>query len=451
MPALRERLHGPKYTARLASATEKIDPNIDEDHPPAVGIRVLKVDKGSPAESAGLQAGDVIVSADGDPLYSEDQYTADRAGGANTLKIWRPHSPPNQSRRNITFDPGEIGITLEHFWRPDVVYHNELADGEKPDPLILAAATVLLSDPELAETALLRAQQAGGNKPIINFFAAALATAEARFDDALAFGDQAIAHAVPDDKPIVADFLHTAALASFRLKYALDLEKSYAFLKPPQDSDEDGLLEKTIQHLGKVSDWPDSPADEFSKLATQDMATQMSSTATPDEQGAGTKVAATDIRQHDSTTFQAPDGSYNLYVLGPMGHNVQFTAHCHFQDTGSKHSEYDKCLELGLSPRGLHGESVDMEVIDSGQIKLRSRWNPDYTCNLGPAIIKGFNVTMTAVGKRCEIDVNQTRIFYGPILSPPHTRQMRLVIKAVGVKGVVSNVVWKIDNSDPTQ
>jgi hypothetical protein len=58
---------------------------------------------------------------------------------------------------------------------------------------------------------------------------------------------------------------------------------------------------------------------------------------------------------------------------------------------------------------------------------------------------------MTAVGKRCEIDVNQTRIFYGPILSPPHTRQMRLVIKAVGVKGVVSNVVWKIDNSDPTQ
>jgi PDZ domain len=451
MPALRERLRGPKYAARLASANDKIDPNVDQDHPPAIGIRVLKVDKGSPAELAGLQVGDVIVSADGDPLYSEGQYLADREGGANTLKIWRPHSPLNQSRHNVTFEPGEIGITLEHFWRPDVVYRNELGVDEKTDPLILAAATVLQSDPELAETAIFHAQQAGGNQQVIFFLAAAIATAEARFDDALAFGNQAITNAAADDKPIVADFLHTAALGSFRLKYALDLEKSYAFLKPLQDSDYVGMLEKTIKQFGDIPNWPDSPADEFAKLNTQDMAKRMTSTANPDEQGSGTKIAAGDIRQRDSTNFEAPDGTFNLFVLGPTGHNIQFTAHCHFQATDSKQSEWDKCVKFGLSPRGLNEQDLEIVVTDSGEIKVSGPWNPPYSCNLGPTVAKGFNVTMTAVGQRCEIDVNKMRIFYGPILSPPKTRQLRLVIQAIGIKGAVGKVVWKIDNLDPGQ
>src|SRR5580658_5572453 len=89
MPVLRERLRGPKYAARLASANEKIDSNIDQDHPPATGIRVIGVDKDSQASAADIRVGDVIVSADGDPLYSVEQYLADRDGGANTLKIWR--------------------------------------------------------------------------------------------------------------------------------------------------------------------------------------------------------------------------------------------------------------------------------------------------------------------------------------------------------------------------
>jgi hypothetical protein len=451
MPVLRERLRGPKYAARLASANEKIDSNIDQDHPPATGIRVIGVDKDSQASAADIRVGDVIVSADGDPLYSVEQYLADRDGGANTLKIWRPHSPPDQSRRKVTVNTGEIGITLEHFWRPDVVYHNELADGEKPDPLILAAATVLQSDPELAETALLHAQQVGGNQQAIDFLAAAIAMSEARFDDALAFGSQAIDHAAPDDKPIVADFLHTAALASFRLKYALDLEKSYAFLKPLQDSGDVGMLEKTIRRLGDIPDWPDSPADEFAKLTTQDMAKQMTSTANPDEQGSGTNIAAGDIRQHDGTNFEAPDGTYHLYVLGPTGHNIQFTAHCHFQATDSKRGDWNKCIKFGLSPRGLKEQDLQMIITDEGRVEVEGPWNPPYAFHVDPAIAKGFNVTMTAVGQRCEIDVNKMRIFYGPFLSPPETRQVRLVIQAIGIKGAVGKVVWKIDNPDPGQ
>jgi hypothetical protein len=447
-PVLRERLRGPKYADRLASAKDKIGPNVDQNHPPTVGIRILKVDKGSQAESAGLKVGDVIVSADSDPLYTEDQYAADRAGGANTLKIWRPHSPPDQSLRKITFETGEIGITLEHFWRPDVVYRNESPPGTTLDPLILAAAAVLQSDPELAETALLHAQQAGGDEQAINFLATAITTAEARFDDALAFGNLAIVHANNEDKPILADFLHTAALASFRLKYALDLEKSYAFLKPAGDSDYIGMLDKTIKKLVDVPDWPNTPAEDFAKLTTQDMAKQMNSTANPDEQGSGTKVAAADIRQRGGTDFNAPADSYNLYVLGPVGHNVQFSCHCHFQDTGSQIGDYDKCVIIGLSPRGLKESALQIEIMDTGEVDVGGPWNPGYTCNLGPAIAKGFNVTMTAVGQRCEIDVNKARVFYGPILSPPETRQIRLMLKAIGVKGVFNNIVWKIDKPE---
>jgi hypothetical protein len=457
MPALRERLHGPKYAARLASASEKIDSNIGQDHPPATGIRVIGVDKNSQASAADIRVGDVIISADGDPLYSVEQYLADRDGGANTLKIWRPHSPPDQSRRKITFNTGEIGITLEHFWRPDVVYHNELSDGARPDPLILAAATVLQSDPELAETALLHAQQAGGDKQEINFLAAAIATSEARFDDAMAFANQAIDHAAPDDKPIVADFLHTAALASFHLKYALDLEKSYAFLKPPASSDDKGILEKTIRQLGDIPDWPDSPADEFAKLATQDMTKKISAMAVGDEKGAGTGQAAADIRASDRVSFDCPGDtyetfSYNLFVLGPTGHNVKFYGQCHFQSAEKKMTQWERCVRFGIAPRGSTAfECLSVVITDAGAVHVHGPWNPECSCDLGPAIIKGFNVTMIAVGQRCEIDVNNNRVFYGPILAPTETRQLRLVFEAAGVKGALTNVVWKIDKPDPTQ
>jgi hypothetical protein len=235
------------------------------------------------------------------------------------------------------------------------------------------------------------------------------------------------------------------------------MEKEYALLKPPPDSPYVGLLEKTIKQLGAIPDWPESPADEFAKLPTKDVTKQMSSMPDSNERGAGTNDAAADIRGYDQVSFDCPDGdaydfyTYSLYALGPAGHDVKLSARCHFQDAGKQLNFWEKCVKIGISPREPGEKRILMDISDSGRVQVAGAWNPPYSLDLGPAIIKGFNVTVIAIGQRCEIDVNKKRIFYGPILAPPDTRQLRLIFIASGVKGALTNVVWKIDKPDTGQ
>ena len=60
----------------------------DLENPPEQGVYILAVDKGSPAENAGLASGDIIIAAGGNPVISlRDFYTALTGGETDTLSL----------------------------------------------------------------------------------------------------------------------------------------------------------------------------------------------------------------------------------------------------------------------------------------------------------------------------------------------------------------------------
>lgn len=75
--------------------------------PPSGGVLILSVAPGSPAEQAGLRAGDWITAVDGQPLSPgvdlADRIAAHRPGDSIRLTIWRP----TEGERTVTVILGE--------------------------------------------------------------------------------------------------------------------------------------------------------------------------------------------------------------------------------------------------------------------------------------------------------------------------------------------------------
>ncbi len=84
--------------------------------PPVPGALILSVEPGSPAERAGLQAGDWITAVDGQALGAREELSAriaaHRPGEAIRLTLWRP----TEGERDVTVTLGE------HPQRPGQAY-----------------------------------------------------------------------------------------------------------------------------------------------------------------------------------------------------------------------------------------------------------------------------------------------------------------------------------------
>jgi serine protease Do len=91
--------HGKVEHAKLGVSVQEVNQQLADsfglDRP--TGALVASVEKGSPAEKAGLQSGDVIRSIDGQPVVSSGDLSAavsaDQPGHKSTLEVWRKGKP----------------------------------------------------------------------------------------------------------------------------------------------------------------------------------------------------------------------------------------------------------------------------------------------------------------------------------------------------------------------
>ena len=71
------------------------------------GAYIISVDKGSPAETAGLQPGDILVELNGNVIASSSDMMkaleGSRAGDVVTVTVWRPDTVYDAARGNITY------------------------------------------------------------------------------------------------------------------------------------------------------------------------------------------------------------------------------------------------------------------------------------------------------------------------------------------------------------
>ena len=71
------------------------------------GAYIISVDKGGPAETAGLQPGDILVELNGNVIASSSDMMkaleGSRAGDVVTVTVWRPDTVYDAARGNITY------------------------------------------------------------------------------------------------------------------------------------------------------------------------------------------------------------------------------------------------------------------------------------------------------------------------------------------------------------
>jgi hypothetical protein len=244
--------------------------------------------------------------------------------------------------------------------------------------------------------------------------------------------------------------MRSAALASFNLDLAAKLEKDFPDIKAADQKDEDTgkdytvSLEKTVERCHAIQ-WkgPDRCGDAMDLAKPSDETARMSNGG---KAGAGGKQAAESIRQSQRAPFNAPDDQYNLYVLGPVGADVRFTAHCRFSaNKKMPENDTEQVVKFGVSFKGRQLMPIALSLLPDGTVDIEGTSLPPFSYRLANLIEPGklFDVSLIIIGNRCEIYIAGVRAFYGPILEDEKSRKLCLVFQAVGVKGQLNRVKWE--------
>jgi len=123
--------HGKVEHAKLGVTVQEVNQGLADSFklPKPEGALVSSVEKGGPADRAGLKPGDVITQADGQAIVTSGDLPViigmDKPGEAAHLTLWRDGKPDNvtvklgnmadkssQIASNASADKGELGLTL---------------------------------------------------------------------------------------------------------------------------------------------------------------------------------------------------------------------------------------------------------------------------------------------------------------------------------------------------
>jgi len=112
--------HGKVIRAYLGIVMQSLTPGLHQalgEHAPEKGALVAEVEKGSPAEKAGIQPGDVVIKVDGKPTADSrevQQAVLGQEVGKNvTVTVWREGKQSDISVRTSEL-PGKSPVTQEH-------------------------------------------------------------------------------------------------------------------------------------------------------------------------------------------------------------------------------------------------------------------------------------------------------------------------------------------------
>jgi hypothetical protein len=446
MPQLNERLIGRTYANRLQEV-QRHPPKDPRPDTPIFGLRVTDVFSTS-TSSLGINPDDIITQIDGHTLYRQADFTTRRTANVQTISVWSSKTGPRQ----LTIQPGPIGVMADPHWRADLDYLSQLTPGQEPDPLILAAAQCREKRRSLEETLLSKAQQANNQSGMFYLLASELAFQNGHLRQSLAFGAQAAKSCSPADLPLLATWLYVDALATGRLLLAAQLEQQFPYLLDSNPSRLQ-MLNDLAQSIPATPDGiTNLSAELFDKLPGITDATRHAQDASPNK-GEGSDYFADQVRGARSCHFELPTATYNLYVLGPSSQNLDCSFTCHFVPTDSNQSEYIKYIKAGLTPNGLTTPIMALSIHEDGQGVVEVDGLPAYNLNLHDqtSLNKMFKVRITAVGHAAQIQFNDQSVFCGPISSNQQPTQLCFFFQAVGTKGDLTNFSWRITpNQTPT-
>ena len=112
-------LDAAEYAQLMAVVVATVDvAELKRSGMPAAGLEIIKVKPGTQAKTLGIMAGDIIVAVeDGNPRFQQD-FSAARDKGPDTLEPW----DPTHGTHRLVLESGLLGITCGAVWHPEVGY-----------------------------------------------------------------------------------------------------------------------------------------------------------------------------------------------------------------------------------------------------------------------------------------------------------------------------------------
>jgi hypothetical protein len=342
------------------------------------------------------------------------------------LRFWSPPSGEKQ----VTIGPGKLGIFCYQGWRPADTYARSAERDPAWNDDMLVAAVTFDKDPELAETALLRAQKAGYQGRLFRPLAARIAFCEFRFDDVLNFGWPLGPNGQQASDDSIRTYL-TAATLSFKLEQFLQLGERY----PQLVQNEESVRAMVKAYRAMPKSQLSNPAAELDHV-TRKRITQYKAFM-PDGTDASQWAAAL-LDRREALPLVVPTAHYSTSWLAPGFSNVSLTIHFRVHNTDTSETPYSRWLVFGLYDIGGLADSPHIAVLFStAQPSQIAAFGmppvPLISPDRGPAPwTQEHTLRIIVLHNRCEVTLDGKRVYYGPVLAEESKRRYAPFIQACG-------------------
>lgn len=454
LPALVARYDDATYRRLAKAARRKIDLDaLRAPGRPTSGLLVQDVMPEHQAAKLGIEAGDILMSLDDAQLGSGENEQAigeARNDQPQQLTFWSRHV----GQKTVTIKPGALGIFC--YAGPRLVDHYARSNQRDPkwDDEMLVAASTFMTDPDLAETALFRAQNAGYRGSLLIPLAARIAYFQGRFDDTLAYGWPLWSRSQRLNGDMITLF-NSAARLNFKLEQSLDLADRYP--QELQRNEEVAALVAAYRAMPKsnLAD-PLSELDNVRRTRIKKIEPPRPKRKDLDWEGAN--WASPLVNDRKPLHLQAESDRFLNAFFAPGFPNAAFTAHFNVHDSDDKDPTDYHSMSFGIydmtESHPPDQEPPEQPSADMLEVNLETNKSVEiYAFGLPPM---GFDIPRTSpdthlagtfrlvvLHNRCVVTFNDRRLFYGPVIADESKRRYGFFFKVSGVTGTMQAPVWE--------
>ncbi len=407
---------------------------------PDSGLLMREVTPGGPGEKLGLHAGDIVIALDGIDIPTVRYVNAHRTNQPQKLTVWSAAAGVHE----VAIAPGKLGVVFEDMpWRPELAYVHGKPRQPAYDDDMLVACLAGDQHADLRETALAHVRAAGGHPQPWATLACLTASSRGRFDDAVAYGHQAMgSESYVSATWRIGTIIFNAAIAGDRLAEARAILPALVISPVSSMTGEaiQALLDERLAH-------PAPPAAMPSLAARAATLYENGGHLLPADDRGGLE-AVQSFKEHHQIPFASAAGKQGFIPLGPPGRNCSMSATISYPGPDTSTARSASGFTVGLFDATATDQWKSVCKVKIGKQFLLIGQPGLPWCRIGTAVPIGAEcpnrIRLTAIDDRIEFEINGLVMFHASI-PQADARRLGFYLMPNGVSGIVSELSWKID------
>jgi hypothetical protein len=444
LPELRKQVDDAQYRERRQKVLGVIDrKQLIHSTYPLSGICLRLILPESQASRLGIEDGDVLVSIDGKvpPNVWEFPYT-------RTVPVPIAWWSPTSGAHTGTVQPGNIGMSMQPDWVPELLYMHQPSHNPQWDDDMLAASLTWESDPAFAETALAIAHEKGFAGPLLWIQAASIALEQGRFTDVIAFGQSVLAKVHGIEHLHAAQDIYAAACALGRYDVAASVHSANG--QGTRDQ-EDKIAAKFGLAQSNALSAPEKPWSDPSPMAlalamtSHDLGTTWQSMNGSN----GGDYAVERLGAIGRIPFSMPVGKWQTYRLGPLARNLKIAVTTSFHSIGAaktfEERKHAPILKIGFVDENSEPPAIAVMItlLQYGLVNIGASGFPEYTYHpaaLVPGADSVNRIEIATVNGAFEAHLNDAVIARGLFDTNLQKRKLSLNMQVAGITGTITDI-----------